>query len=68
MTPCATKRKEAFADENQNYRPAAGARDGRLLPDRLHSTRVRSYSEESSDASTDKYAAALDAYKSNKRS
>lgn len=32
------------------------------------STRVRSYSEESSDASTDKYAAALDAYKSNKRS
>ena len=31
------------------------------------STRVRSYSEESSDASTDKYAAALDAYKSNKK-
>lgn len=31
------------------------------------STRVRSYSEESSDASTDKYAAALNAYKSNKK-
>ena len=31
------------------------------------STRVRSYSEESSDASTDKYAAALNAYKSNRK-
>ena len=31
------------------------------------STRVRSYSEESSDASTNKYAAALNAYKSNKK-
>ena len=31
------------------------------------STRVRSYSEESSDASTDKYAAALNAYSSGKK-
>ena len=31
------------------------------------STRVRSYSEESSDASSDKYAAAMSAYKSNKK-
>lgn len=31
------------------------------------STRVRSYSEERSDASTDKYAAALNAYKSNRK-
>ena len=60
-------RKEAFADETRITALLLALVMAVCCLTGCTSTRVRSYSEESSDASTDKYAAALDAYKSNKK-